>query len=152
MEQDNNVIFNKADEFKSYFKDDEKSIDSLITKLDSLQQIIDGQINEISQAAPGRGTQKYLIDHITNAMSVQTEKQALLRGKRDIKENALTLALKNEEKEGTSDTADVLNALSALIKNNKEREEAAVDQLDKKINKTEAEIDDEIEKRLADNG
>lgn len=152
MDKQKQKIFEDADDFKSYLKEDEEELKSVYDHLLKLQELSDNQLNQLSTALPGKGTQRYLVDHITNAISIQSQIQSVLKDKRAIKENALQLALKQTNGEDVGDAAAILAALQKQINERKlEKHKNNASSLEKKIEKSDAEIDAEIEERLRGN-
>lgn len=130
-------LFNEADKIKSYFSEDEERLDTVFENLSEMEAKLK-EIIDLYTSNPGmRGTQKSLSDEIANFISIQTQKQSLLKDKRAIKENALNIALKNYNGEGDDEKSSILNNLVTLFKN---RENTKVE--------NEENIDEEISKRL----
>jgi hypothetical protein len=84
MDKQKQKLFEDADDFKSYLKEDEEELKSVYDHLLKLQELSDNQLNQLSTALPGKGTQRYLVDHITNAISIQSQIQSVLKDKRAI--------------------------------------------------------------------
>ena len=143
-------IFDEADKYRDYFADDEKDLQELIKRLTKLQNISDKQIDDISAVAPGKGTQHYLIEHITNAIAIQNQLQSVLKDKRQIKEKSLEIALKNIDGDNIGDGNDILASLQRLIKEQKEKANKNAETLESKIENSgeEIDLDAEIEKKL----
>ena len=145
MEKDDE-LFKTSNVIRSYFEEDEKQLDSVLTELsgmqDKLKNLIDMFINN-----PGmRGTQKVLSDQIANFISLQTQKQSVLKDKRSIKENSLNIALKTQQNADNGEEKDqILNNILSMIKNQKK------EQNKEKINNLNDNLDEEIEKRLGNN-
>lgn len=146
------AIFNDADLFAEYLKDNDAELTSLLNKLTELEGISDKQMSAIMSMPAGRGTQHYLIEYLNSNISIQTQKQSILKDKRDIRNNALNLALKNMKGEDIGDAADVLAKLQILVNTRKQEAADAVGKIEEGIAKakTDAELDEEIEKKLAE--
>ena len=146
------AIFNDADLFAEYLKDNDAELTSLLKKLTELEGISDKQMSAIMSMPAGRGTQHYLIEYLNSNISIQTQKQSILKDKRDIRNNALNLALKNMKGEDIGDAADVLAKLQILVNTRKQEAADAVGKIEEGIAKakTDAELDAEIEKKLAE--
>jgi hypothetical protein len=146
------AIFNDADLFAEYLKDNDAELTSLLKKLTELEGISDKQMSAIMSMPAGRGTQHYLIEYLNSNISIQTQKQSILKDKRDIRNNALNLALKNMKGEDIGDAADVLTKLQILVNTRKQEAADAVGKIEEGIAKakTDAELDAEIEKKLAE--
>ncbi len=137
-----NKLFQDAEEYRSYFKEDEDALQGIIARLQTLQTISDNQINAIAQVSQqgtsvSRGTQHYLIEHITNAIQIQSQMQSVLKDKRSIKESALTIALKKAGgEENTDDAKAILASLTTVISEMKKKNLSAVEHLESTVEKT----------------
>lgn len=155
-------VYQDAEAYREYFKEDEEALKNIITRLETLQTISDNQINAIAQVSQqgtsvSRGTQHYLIEHITNAIQIQSQMQSVLKDKRSIKESALTLALKKAGgEENTDDAKAILASLTTVISDMKKKNLAAVDRLEGAVEKTitqeeSDQLDEEIKRKLGKN-
>lgn len=143
------AIFDDADLFAEYLKDNDAELTSLLNKLSELEGISDKQMSAIMSMPAGRGTQHYLIEYLNSNISIQNQKQSILKDKRDIRNNALSLALKNMKGEDIGDAADVLAKLQILVNNRKQEAADAVGKIEGSIVKSDADLDEEIQKKLA---
>ena len=142
---DNKKLMEKADEYLEYFSDENDKLKASYDKCVELEKKMDEQINAITAQPAGRGTQHYLIDHITNAISLQNEKQSIAKDMSDLKKTALGYAIKDMVgDEDTTGKDNVLAVLSDLIKEEKKKE-AAVAQPKKADDSA---VDAEIEKKI----
>lgn len=142
-------LFENADAYRSYLEEDEKQLQDVYDHLLVLQGLSDAQLQALANALPGKGMQHYLIEHIANAISIQSQMQSVLKDKRAIKENALQLALKEANGEEIGDSAAILAQLQSLVNSRKiDAKKSAADKTEKKMTKTDAELDAEIDKRL----
>ena len=162
-EKEKNQIFKYADEYREYFKEDEDALQGVVDRLTKLQTISDTQITQIEQytlsgSAASRGTQHYLIEHITNAIQIQSQMQSVLKDKRSIKESALTLALKKAGgEENTDDAKAILASLTTVISDMKKRNQTAVSKLEESVTaptitpEENDQLDEEIKRKLGKN-
>lgn len=146
--KEKDAIFNDADLFAEYLKDNDAELSSLIKKLTELETISDKQMQAMLSMPAGRGTQHYIIEYLNANIAIQNQKQSILKDKRDIKNNALTLALKNMKGEDMSDATDILAKLQLIVNNRKEEAAGKVDHIEERIEKSDAELDEEIQKKL----
>lgn len=149
MNTDN--IFEDAKKIQEYFSEDEKELETVIENLRQIQEISKGQIDSITElSVPGRGTQHYLIEHIGNYVSIQSQLQSLLKDKRDIKSKALDIAIKNSNGDNVSDSSELMIELNkAIQKMKKKAENIEENALTKTVKtKTDEEIDKEIKDKL----
>lgn len=142
---ENDKLISKANEYLKYFSDENTKLKESYDKCTSLEKTMDEQIAAITAQPAGRGTQHYLIDHITNAISLQNQKQSIAKDMSDLKKTALGYAIK--EMVGDEDTTgkdNVLAMLSELIK--KEKKDGKTDAPSPA--KDEADIDKAIEEKI----
>lgn len=138
-----NNIFKEAEEYRSYFLDDEKKIDEIYENLNNIENKLTNIINLFIENPGMRGTQKTLSDQIANFISIQNQKQSLAKDKRSIKENALTIALKQNSNEGNDDEKTaIINKMIALVKNK------SIEETKNTSNEDDINIDEKIKKKL----
>lgn len=108
---DKNIKF-----YEDYFKEESDAIDEELAKSKEYSAIIDAEIKKLSGPSLGanKGAQHYLIEHITNAVSLQTQRQGLRRDKFAIKKAIIDYAAKFAEEttnEGDNKVAELLTEL-----------------------------------------
>ena len=130
--------------YRAYFKEDLDAIEEELAKSKEYSKIIDTEINALS--APGlatKGSQHYLIEHITNAVELQTQRQGLRKDRVAIKKLIMDYANRKEDREigdGDADNLnDVMNKLLALSS-----------KPDMTVKESPEEIDSDIDKALGD--
>jgi hypothetical protein len=144
---DNEKLISKANEYLTYFSDESDKLKASYDKCVQLEKTMDDQISAITAQPAGRGTQHYLIDHITNAISLQSEKQSIAKDMSDLKKTALGYAIKDMVgDDDTSGKDNVLAMLSELIKQEKKSE--AENKTDGKKIQNDSDLDAEIEAKL----
>lgn len=105
-------------EYEEYFKEDLDAINEELSESKKYSEIINREINSLS--APGlatKGSQHYLIEHITNAVELQTQREGLRKDKVAIKKAIMDYAIKALDKkkaEGATDV-DIMDAIAALL-------------------------------------
>lgn len=130
--------------YRAYFKEDLDAIEEELAKSKEYSKIIDTEINALS--APGlatKGSQHYLIEHITNAVELQTQRQGLRKDRVAIKKLIMDYANRKEDRESGEGDAenlnDVMNKLLALSS-----------KPDMTVKESPEEIDSDIDKALGD--
>ena len=130
--------------YRAYFKEDLDAIEEELAKSKEYSKIIDTEINALS--APGlatKGSQHYLIEHITNAVELQTQRQGLRKDRVAIKKLIMDYANRKEDRESGEGDAenlnDVMNKLLALSS-----------KPDMTVKESPEEIDSDIDKALED--
>lgn len=108
----------KIKEFSDYFKDDLKELEEEFKKSSAYSAKIDTEIERFSEIFASKGGQHYMIEHMRNAIQLQSQRQSILKDKVAIRKLILdyTMRSKEEENSGKS-TFDLLNEL--LKKDNK---------------------------------
>lgn len=136
----NDELFKNSEVIRAYFSDDEKQLDNVLNELSEMQDKLKELINNFIDNPGMRGTQKVLSDQIANFISIQTERQSVLKDKRAIKENSLNIAIKTSSADDSTERDQILNNLVSMIKNTKQSQTNIVDDNDM--------LDIEIQKRL----
>ena len=144
-EKNKESIESNVEKYKEYFKDDLDAIEIELSKSKEYSKIIDDEINKLTGPSLGmnKGGQHYLIEHITNAVQLQTQRQGLRRDRFAIKKAILDYASKfadNEEAEASTQE-NYLKEIAKLIAEQKE-------QLPTKAENSDEDLDAEIEKML----
>ena len=136
----NDELFKNSEVIRAYFSDDEKQLDNVLNELSEMQDKLKELINNFIDNPGMRGTQKVLSDQIANFISIQTERQSVLKDKRAIKENSLNIAIKTSSADDSTERDQILNNLVSMIKNTKQSQTNIVEDNDM--------LDIEIQKRL----
>jgi hypothetical protein len=132
-------------EFEDYFNDIFKELEKEFEKSDEYSKKIDAELKRFEGSMLSKGTQYYLIEHLKNAIELQSQRQALIKDKFAIKKAILDYAMKNQDDENAGKT--LFNELSKIIKLDKEK----FDKLAKKIDeKKEQELDKKIDELVQD--
>ena len=130
--------------YRAYFKEDLDAIEEELAKSKEYSKIIDTEINALS--APGlatKGSQHYLIEHITNAVELQTQRQGLRKDRVAIKKLIMDYANRKEDRESGEGDADNLNdVMNKLL--------ALSSKPDMTVKESQEEIDSDIDKALGD--
>lgn len=130
--------------YRAYFKEDLDAIEEELAKSKEYSQIIDKEITALS--APGlatKGSQHYLIEHITNAVELQTQRQGLRKDRVAIKKLIMDYANRKEDRESGEGDADNLNdAMNKLL--------ALSSKPDMSVKERPEDIDSDIDKALGD--
>lgn len=133
--------------FEKYFNEDLKAIETELKKSSEYSAIIDREISKLSAPAlsANKGGQHYLIEHITNAVQLQTQRQGLRRDRFNIKKSILDYSSKFLDAETGSDAADMTDLLNKLIEADKQKskKEDVVEDLE--------DLDNDIDSILGEN-
>ena len=130
--------------YRAYFKEDLDAIEEELAKSKEYSKIIDTEITALS--APGlatKGSQHYLIEHITNAVELQTQRQGLRKDRAAIKKLIMDYANRKEDRESGEGDADNLNdVMNKLL--------ALSSKPDMTVKESQEDIDSDIDKALED--
>lgn len=136
---------NFSSKYREYFKEDLEAVEEELIKSKGYSQIIDDEINKLSAPSLGsnKGSQHYLIEHIKNAVELQTQRQSLRRDRFNIKKTIIEYEIKElkENKSESSEAQELIDKLNQLLENDKK-------QKTEKPNYNENDLDDEIDKLL----
>lgn len=132
------------EEYESYFKSDLEAIDEELAKSKQYSKFIDDEIEKIVQTlqagVPSKGSQHYLIEHIKNAVALQTQRQSLRKDKFSIRKAIIDYSNKNKDESGG---VDIVGEVQKLIQETK-----ATENLTTPTIIDDADIDDAIENIL----
>lgn len=130
--------------YRAYFKEDLDAIEEELAKSKEYSKIIDKEITALS--APGlatKGSQHYLIEHITNAVELQTQRQGLRKDRVAIKKLIMDYANRKEDREsGDGDAVDLNDAMNKLL--------AQINKPDMTVKESSEDIDSDIDKALGE--
>lgn len=134
-------------EFEKYFEDDLAAIEEELKKSKEYSKIIDDEIDKLSAPSLGsnKGAQHYLIEHITNAVQLQTQRQGLRKDRFAIKKAIMDYAAKFTD-EGKDKDNEVLDLLTKILDQDKKDSKENYTVQNNSIN--ELEIDSEIDSIL----
>jgi len=110
-------ILEETKEYKEYFKDDLAEIDNELKKADEYSTIIDNEIQKLKTSGLGvnKGSQHYLIEHITNAIQLQSQKQSLRKDKFTIEKTIMDYSKKFNEDKNSSDSNQLAELVNKII-------------------------------------
>ena len=119
--------------YTEHFQEDLEAIEEELKKSKEYSAIIDAEIEKLSGPSLGanKGAQRYLIEHITNAVQLQTQRQGLRRDRFTIKKAIIDYAAKFAEENANSDESAVMAKINELIdldKQNKKNSSVSVQQ------------------------
>ncbi len=140
-----NILENKLEnnKYEQYFAEDLAAIEEELTKSKEYSKIIDDEISKLTAVqsiGSNKGSQRYLIEHITNAVSLQTQRQSLRKDKVALKKAILDYTNKDTKSEGeTADMTELVKEFIDLAKNKKKEDSISIPSID---------IDSEIDAML----
>lgn len=141
-------IENEVQHYSEYFKNDLEAIEEELKKSKEYSEIIDSEIKKLSTAnsnfGPSKGSQHYLIEHIGNAVQLQTQRQGLRRDRFTIKKAILDYAAKFAEEDNDlqgEDLSLIIRNVISRLNNNDDNTKELIDSPN---------LDDEIDRLLDD--
>ena len=66
-------------QYEEYFQSTLERLEREYKKTEKYSKQIDDQIDKFENLPPGKGSQHYLIEHIKNAITLQSQKQSLIK-------------------------------------------------------------------------
>lgn len=132
--------------YQDYFNEDLKAIDDELETSKRYSKIIDDEINKLSAPGlPTKGSQHYLIEHITNAVQLQTQREGLRKDKVNIKKIIMDYANKQIDKsKGQSSDQSLTEVINKLLAQDKLPQNVVTpsnansdDEIDRILNETE---------------
>lgn len=129
--------------FEEYFKEDLDAIEEELTQSKKYSTIIDDEINKLSAPSLGvnKGSQHYLIEHINNAVALQTQRQGLRKDRFAIKKAIMDYAAKFADKDDGNSTDDISELLSKIL----ERDKKVYSTKKLEISQDETDLDESID-------
>jgi hypothetical protein len=109
----------KRSEFENYFADILEELEKEFTKSDQYSKKVDDAISMFEESGASKGAQHYLIEHIKNAISLQSQRQSLIKDKFGIKKAILDYAMKRTEDETSG--KELFEEIERLVKMDKEK-------------------------------
>lgn len=103
--------------FEDYFKEDLAAIEEELEKSKDYSRIIDSEIQKLNGPSLGvnKGSQHYLIEHINNAVALQTQRQGLRKDRFNIKKTIMDYAAKFADSEESGESASIEELINKLI-------------------------------------
>lgn len=134
--------------YTEHFKEDLDAIEEELSKSKEYSAIIDREIDKLSGPSLGanKGVQHYLIEHITNAVQLQTQRQGLRRDRFAIKKAIIDYAAKFAEENENSGENDLISKINELLENDKKNKRDTASK--EKIKQDDKSLDDEIDAAL----
>jgi hypothetical protein len=130
-------------EFEDYFREIVAELEREQEKSDRYSQKIDSELKKFDESLPGKNSQYYLIEHLKNAIELQSQRQALIKDKFSIKKAILDYSMKNQDDENAGKV--LFDELSKLVKVDKDK----LEDLRKKIDSNDAKkLDEKIDELL----
>ena len=132
--------------YEDYFAEDLAAIEEELAKSKEYSKIIDDEISKLTAVqsiGANKGSQRYLIEHITNAVSLQTQRQSLRKDKVALKKAILDYT--NKDTKNESETGDMTNLVKELIDLAKDKKKE-----ENSITMPSIDIDSEIDAMLGD--
>ena len=118
-----NSLTENTSKFEEYFKEDLDAIEEELNKSKEYSQIIDSEIRKLSAPALGnnKGSTRYLIDIIENAVALQTQRQGLRKDRVAIKKSIMDYAMKfaDDENDNVDNANEIMDALNKLLESDK---------------------------------
>jgi len=137
-------------EYQKYFQNDIDALDDEIKKSKEYRTLIDKEIDVFTGkqigGPPTKGGQHYLIEHLKNAIALQSQTQSLLKDKVSLKKIIMDYSEKATKNDEGSDS--IQKELMRLSENQKKLKAQLDNEKNNKIQDTNVDIDAEIEKQI----
>lgn len=114
-EEKNNI---NTELYSEYFKQELEDLEKVAKETDKYSEIISEQIEMLHKSASmhAKGSQHYLVEHMKNAVSLQTQKQSLLKDRMNLKKVILDYSIKELKGEQDVDIMESINKYIGLLK------------------------------------
>lgn len=132
------------DKYTEYFQEDLDAVEDELKKSQHYSEIIDSEIDKLTQPSLGlnKGGQHYLIEHITNAVQLQTQRQSLRKDRFAIKKAIMDYAAKFADEDAGSNENDLIAKVNELLERDKKEKNIKIE------NMNDASLDAEIDKQI----
>jgi len=134
-------------EYEEYFKEVWDALDAEFEGSKEYSEIINNEIAKFKDFSGSKGGQHYLIEHVKNAVALQSQRQSIIKDKFTMKKTILDFTFK-EGDEGSDQ--NLFKELTKLVENSKTKiakSNAAHKEVAEEITKTQ---DNEIDEILGD--
>lgn len=107
--------------FEEYFKEDLDAIEEELNQSKKYSDIIDSEIDKLSAPSLGsnKGSQHYLIEHINNAVALQTQRQGLRKDRFAIKKAIMDYAAKFADNQNNNSEENLTELINKLLEKDK---------------------------------
>ena len=142
----NSIENEKLKKYREYFADDIAAIENEIKKSEVYSAIIESEIKRFQSTqngVPMKGGQHYLIEHVKNAVALQSQKQSLLKDKVALKK----IVMDYSEKSANDESMDSIQKELVRYTQNLKRIENKVEVFTGTDSDNEN-LDNEIERRI----
>jgi hypothetical protein len=137
----------KKKEYEEYFKEILEELEKEFEKSNEYSIKIDSEIKKFEELMPNKGTQYFLIEHLKNAVALQSQRQSIIKDKFSIKKAVLDYVMKDNKDEAEGKV--LFEELSKIVQGDKEKLKNitnAVETTMKKQENLDKKIDEILEK------
>lgn len=133
-----------VDKYTEYFQEDLDAVEDELKKSQHYSEIIDREIDKLTAPSLGmnKGGQHYLIEHITNAVQLQTQRQSLRKDRFAIKKAIMDYAAKFADEDAGANENDLIAKVNELLERDKKEKNIKIE------NMNDASLDAEIDKQI----
>jgi hypothetical protein len=136
----------KRKQYEEYFADILAELEKEFDKSTKYSETIDAEITKFADLTSFKGGQHYLTEHLKNAISLQSQRQSLIKDKFSIKKAILDYTFKTDD-EGSEQ--NLFKELQKLVEDSKEKIKKSNDNHEKVVNEIENKnLDAEIDEAL----
>jgi hypothetical protein len=137
----------KKKEYEEYFREILEELEKEFQKSNEYSMKIDSEIKKFEELMPNKGTQYFLIEHLKNAVALQSQRQSIIKDKFAIKKAVLDYVMKDNKDEAEGKV--LFEELSKIVQGDKEKLRSitnAVEDTMKKQENLDQKIDEILEK------
>jgi hypothetical protein len=107
-----------VEKYQEYFKQILDEIEAEFRKSNEYSQTIDEEINKFRDLLGSKGSQHFLVEHVRNAIELQSQRQSLIKDKFNVRKAVLDYAMKSVDDDAAN--KNLFAKLSELVKMDKE--------------------------------
>jgi hypothetical protein len=135
----------KKKEYELYFEEILKELEREFEKSNLYSEKIDSEIKKFEELMPNKGTQYFLIEHLKNAVALQSQRQSIIKDKFAIKKAVLDYVMKDNKDEAEGKI--LFEELTKIVQADKEKLKSITDKVESTMKKQE-DIDQKIDEIL----
>jgi hypothetical protein len=131
--------------YEEYFKQIMDEIEKEFNKSSEYSQTIDEEIKKFRDLIGSKGSQHFLIEHVRNAIELQSQRQSLIKDKFNIRKAVLDYSMKSLDTDSSNKA--LFAKLSEIVKRDKQEALQGLKKLDEGTSKK---LDEKIDELLSD--
>ena len=135
----------KRQEYEEYFGEILAELEEEFRKSDAYSKRIEDELKKFEDSMPSKGTQYFVIEHLRNAIALQSQRQSLIKDKFNVKKAILDYVKKDKNEESVGKT--LFDELAKIVNGDKEKLKKIGEKIDSTLNKDDVDYVD-LDKKI----